>query len=398
MQHFTLTIILFLFSIALIGCNSTQQKGASATQVCTDGNTRISTDFEGARIGHCVAMDDNEFLLTLLPESSPINDSAWYAFEVEADSPAAIRIVMKVKNYAHRYPPKKSQDMQTWSLQPYQLKGDKLVMNIQASNAPVTIAAQEVIDNQYYETWAEKLSMFGEVDVDVLGLSTQKRAIYKMESRAVDVNAVEKQEWLVVLGRQHPPEITGALALFPFTERLLGNEPLAEEFRKNYNILIIPNINPDGVALGNWRFNANNKDLNRDWIKFSEQETQLINNYLKGLVKKGDKIKFAVDFHSTHQDVFYTMPVNYGVEDKFFVKHWLKALDELMPNFDVVTKPGNTPNNGVSKQYFADNFNVHAITYEMGDNTGRDDIKRIAINAADTLMSAMLSEQDHNEK
>jgi uncharacterized ferritin-like protein (DUF455 family) len=150
--------------------------------------------------------------------------------------------------------------------------------------------------------------------------------------------------------------------------------------------------------MGNWRFNANNKDLNRDWIKFSEQETQLINNYLKGLVKKGDKIKFAVDFHSTHQDVFYTMPVNYGVEEKFFVKHWLKALDELMPNFDVVTKPGNTPNNGVSKQYFADNFNVHAITYEMGDNTGRDDIKRIAINAADTLMSAMLSEQDHNVK
>lgn len=398
MRNIFSTFSLSLFCIALAGCNATQPESTASSEVCTDGNVRITTNFVTGRIGHCSAMGDNEFLLTLLPEAAPINDSAWYAFNVDATTPTSIKIVMKVKNYAHRYPPKISHDKQSWALQPYQLKGDKLLMNIDVTTTPVTIAAQEIIDNQYYETWAEKLSMFGKVDVDVLGLSTQKRPIYKLESRGVDASADEKQEWLVVLGRQHPPEVTGALALFPFAERLLGDDPLANKFRKKYNLLIIPNINPDGVAMGNWRFNANNKDLNRDWIKFSQQETQLINNYLKALVNKGDKIKFAVDFHSTHQDVFYTMPVDYGVEDKFFVTHWLKALDQLMPDFEVITKPGNTPNNGVSKQYFADNYSVHAITYEMGDNTGRADIKRIAINAADTLMATMLSEQNHNVK
>ena len=92
------------------------------------------------------------------------------------------------------------------------------------------------------------------------------------------------------------------------------------------------------------------------------------------------------------------MPIDYGVENRYFVKHWLGALDQAMPNFDVIQKPGNRPNNGVSKQYFADNYQVHAITYEMGDETNRDNIKVIANNAAVTLMQTLMSGTDHNKE
>jgi hypothetical protein len=205
-------------------------------------------------------------------------------------------------------------------------------------------------------------------------------------------------EWLVILGRQHPPEITGALALFPFVETLLSTSTLSQRYLEEYNVLVIPNINPDGVQAGNWRHNANGLDLNRDWNDFSQIETSLINNYLQQLVKQGHKIKFAVDFHSTKHDVFYSMPVDYGVENPYFVKHWLGELDKKMPNFDVVIKPGNNPDLGVSKQYFSDKFGVHAITYEMGDNTDRSKIKRIAFNSANLLMSTMLSDVNHNKE
>jgi hypothetical protein len=69
-----------------------------------------------------------------------------------------------------------------------------------------------------------------------------------------------------------------------------------------------------------------------------------------------------------------------------------------MPNFKVVQKPGDKPNSGVSKQYFAVNYQVHAITYEMGDETERDKIKIIANNAPRLLMQAMLSDDDHNKE
>ena len=150
--------------------------------------------------------------------------------------------------------------------------------------------------------------------------------------------------------------------------------------------------------MGNWRHNANGVDLNRDWITFKQPETKQVHQYLQSLVASGQKIKFAIDFHSTQHDVFYTMPVDYGVESRYFVKHWLGALDKAMPNFDVVQKPGNRPNNGVSKQYFADNYQVHAITYEMGDETNRDSIKIIANNAAVLLMKTLMSETDHNKE
>jgi len=69
-----------------------------------------------------------------------------------------------------------------------------------------------------------------------------------------------------------------------------------------------------------------------------------------------------------------------------------------MPNFNVVLRPGNNPNLGVSKQYFSDKFGVHAITYEMGDDTDRTKIKRIAFKSANILMINMLSDIDHDKE
>jgi len=389
----TLLTFALLFTLTLLtSCKSTTESSSNNAQACNIGTVRLTADFATGRMQDCKALGDNEFLITLLPESTPINPSPWYAFKVEADQPTDIKLIMKVKGDKHRYPPKISHDGKHWQLQAHKLTGDRLVIEMSATQQPAYIAAQEIIDNRYYVNWGNELQKTHNVSHQTIGKSTQGRAIYKIESKS------ESNEWLVILGRMHPPEVTGALALFPFVKSLLNNNVLANKFREKYNILVIPNINPDGVDAGNWRHNTNGHDLNRDWINFSQKETQLVNSTLKNLVANQQKIKFAIDFHSTQHDVFYTMPINYGVENKYFVQHWLTALDNKMPNFKVITQPGNTPNNGVSKQYFADTFNVHAITYEVGDNTSREKIKRIATNAATTLMRTMLSDVDHNKE
>ena len=363
------------------------------SQSCNSGEVQLTSDFAAGRMDECIRTGENEYLITLVPENTPINSSPWYAFKIQAEQITDIIITMKVQGDKHRYPPKISRDGKSWQLQDYQLKGERLIMKVKASPQPVTISAQEIINNQYYVDWAEELTAQSAFTQSILGLSTQGRPIYKIESRDENAN-----EWVVILGRQHPPEVTGALALFPFVETLLSDSELSKYFLRKYNVLVIPNINPDGVHAGNWRSNANGKDLNRDWNDFSQIETQLINDYLQGLVAQGQKIKFAVDFHSTKNDIFYTMPVDYGVESSYFVKHWLGELDRQMPNFDVVLRPGNNPDLGVSKQYFSDQFGVHAITYEMGDNTDRTKIKRIAYKSANILMINMLSDVDHEKE
>jgi len=388
-----LFICTLLFSIVLLNaCKSTQSEQSENAQACSIGDVRITTNFASARMDECTRVANNEYLITLVPENTPINSSPWYAFKVQADQATDIRITMRVRGDQHRYPPKISRNGHSWQNLKHQLKGRRLILDLTAAPQPVIVAGQEVINNQYYVNWAKELQKSSKVSHQVLGKSTQGRPLYKIESKG------KGNKWLVILGRQHPPEITGALALFPFVESLLADNMLASHFREKYNILVIPNINPDGVFAGNWRHNANGYDLNRDWNTFNQIETKQIDNYLDQLVAQGQKIKFAVDFHSTRRDIFYTMPVNYDVKEKYLVKHWLDTLDQQMPNFKVIQQPGNNPDLGVSKQYFADKFKVHAITYEMGDNTDRAEINRIAIKASNLLMKTLLSDIDHNKK
>ena len=79
-----------------------------------------------------------------------------------------------------------------------------------------------------------------------------------------------KKDILFLLGRQHPPEVSGAFAFFAFTETVLGDTELAREFRQRFRVIAIPVLNPDGITGGNWRMNLGGVDLNRDWGKFDE--------------------------------------------------------------------------------------------------------------------------------
>jgi murein tripeptide amidase MpaA len=50
-----------------------------------------------------------------------------------------------------------------------------------------------------------------------------------------------------------------------FIDFLLSKDKESEYLRKNYEIKVIPMVNPDGVAAGNYRTNLYGHDLNRRW-------------------------------------------------------------------------------------------------------------------------------------
>jgi len=356
-----------------------------ATLACDFPEVKFQHDFAAARLDECKQLNDSTYQLTLIPENTPINDSPWYAFKVIADKPAEIKVVMKVVDGTHRYPPKVSQDGHNWQLQKYRLRKNKMSFHLSVSDNPTWISAQEILTNDQYYQWGKYLAQQQHISQEVLGNSTQKRPIYKIETKG------EGKDWLVILGRQHPPEVTGALAIFPFTETLLSESKLAQKFRKQFNVLVVPNLNPDGVQLGNWRHNANGIDLNRSWKKFDQIESKHVDDYLTELVGENQKMRMAVDFHSTNKDIFYTMPSDYGMNQPYLVETWLNSLDKQYPDFTVIQKPGNNPGKGVFKQYFTDKYKAHAITYEMGDNTDRKFINTLAVSAANTLMTTLLN-------
>jgi len=362
---------------------------STSTHACEFKNVHFNTDFETGKIDQCKQLSENQFELLSKPENRPINQSPWYAFKVvnKSTENQQLSIVIKSEKAKPRYLPKMSIDGKQWQVLPFDIIDNAIHINIQLQQQDVYIAGQEIIDNAFYAQWSQTLAKRSGFTLQPLGMSTEGRSI-----DALVHSAPENKEWLLIVGRQHPPEITGALALISFVQELATQQQLNTEFFGRFNVMIIPNLNPDGVANGNWRHNTKGTDLNRDWGKFTQVETQQVQAWLNKTLVEQQKLVFALDFHSTQQDIFYTIPSDYAVAPSTFSEDWLKQLkDATVSSFSVRPSPGSSPGRGIFKQFLADEYNIHSVTYEMGDNTNRELIKHVAQTAAQTLMTQMLS-------
>jgi len=355
-----------------------------ATTACEFESVSFKTDFSTAHIDECKQLGKSNYLLIIKPENYPINNSPWYSFKVIATEQQKIHVTIKYEQGKHRYKPKISNNKKNWSPLKHRVSKGNLKFKLDVSEKPVWVSAQEIVSNKFYHGWLNKLSENPQNKIYQLGKSTEGRPIYQL------INQSATNEWVIIVGRMHPPEVTGAMALFIFSEMLLSDDIKAKQFRDRFNILLIPNLNPDGVEHGFWRSNINGVDINRDWKKFKQQETILVRNQIENIVSQGGKIVFALDFHSTHDNVFYTMPSDYGIVPPMLVENWLTSLDKAMPDFKVTIKPGGSAKSGVFKQYIADTYGVHAITYEMADDIERQKIIKVANSAASLFMEKLL--------
>ncbi|WP_321393768.1 M14 family metallopeptidase [Emcibacter sp.] len=373
------------------------QPASAENAVCNFGEIRFMTDFPTARINGCEEKG-KEYYLTIKPEKQPINPSPWYAFRVESRMSGKIAITLKYDFGEHRYWPKFSTDGHTWhTVKPGEIKisEDKKSARFRVKvkrGEPLWVAGQEIFTNRQHNLWMIGAAREHEfIDLYKLGKSTEGRDIFKLETRVPS----PKAPTVILLGRQHPPEVTGALAMVPFMETLFADSELARRFREKYRIVAIPNLNPDGVARGNWRGNISGQDLNRDWGKFTQPETELVRrellNYGEGKRQKG-RLALMLDFHSTWENLMYTQNDKDKTDPENFAVNWHRAIRERAGDIPLRHAPGPSGlKKGTAKGYFYITYGVPSITYEMGDEADRDNIRELAVVAAEEMMKIMLS-------
>ncbi len=205
--------------------------------------------------------------------------------------------------------------------------------------------------------------------------------------------APKASRYVLVISRQHPPEVTGTLAVLSFLETLAGESKRARAFRQRFTVLAVPLMNPDGVDNGHWRHNAGGVDLNRDWLAFNQPEARHVSKVFRKLTAQpGVKIYFGIDFHSTQEDVFYTLSRDLETDPSGFTDAWLDEIRKAFPDYYVNDDPSGL-GSPVSKNWFYETFGVPAVTYEVGDESDRALIRRLAAGTAKAMMDLLLKEE-----
>ncbi|MFC6441365.1 M14 family metallopeptidase [Bowmanella sp. JS7-9] len=361
---------------------------------CESGKVHITDDFAGGNIASCAVKSEYDFVVGVAPENTPINPSPWYAMALSVAEPGKVTISLEYQFGKHRYIPKVSK---IGDVKPVYLQAEQVVVNEDGSQAVIhlsleqgeyTLSAQPLVTNEVYQSWRNQLQQSNPGLIPhVVAHSVENRPIRLLESRAT-----EGKQVVLLLGRAHPPEVTGAFAMQSFLLRLNGATALAKRFRERFSLLMLPNLNPDGVEHGYWRHNMNGVDLNRDWGPFTQPETRgshaFIHNYLK------DKQLVAMlDFHSTQRNVLYVQKQDQPSLLPEFAEQWLQAMQHANIPLDLVLAPGHNPTSPTSKTWFYSQYQVPAITYEMAD-TAAEGLHETAEIAADTFMQQLLSRLD----
>ena len=377
-------LIIFFFISPLFASNITTNKE------CSTDTVKIDFNFSGSGNLSCEVIKSDYIKIFINPElDDSINPSPWFAFR-KSEHSKSIKLELDYKNYHHRYHPKISIDKKSWNKidEANILKkenGKIVVIDFLPSSQKNYVASQELITNFWYNKWYNELENSGRVRREVIGFSVLKNPI--------PMFFVEKNinnPYILILGRQHPPEVTGAFAMRGFINQLLNKNSLSDSFLKNYNILFVPLMNPDGVMNGYWRYNENKKDLNRDWGIFIQPETDAVNKKLTEL--KNKKLALFIDFHSTFKNLFYISDIAEESPMKNFLEDWLlgsrKSLSEANYKYEIINSLNK--DNGVSKNYIYNKYKIPSVTYEVSDNEDRDVIQQSSSILAINLMELLL--------
>ena len=355
----------------------------------------VSNEFDGARLNDANQSNDSTITLHFIPENTPINKSPYYAFETWSESPRQVYFELKYpEGFRHRYQPKKRTNGE-WSIMDsvdvIKTDGGR-ILKLMVNRKPQLIAAQEVNSSDDVRQWymqnivaSNDFVRLGSAGQSELGRDIPVLDIYKGSPVGKPI--------IVLLTRQHPPEVTGFFAFQKFLETIVKKSEVSTQFLSKYRILAFPILNPDGVDLGHWRHNANGVDLNRDWSKYHQLEVENVVSFIRESSKKdGGKVILGLDFHSTYEDVFYTNKTREGTTLPHFVEDWFNRLEKDINDYKVNEKDSNS-NKPVSKGWFLYGEGAVGITYEIGDHTPKERILEIGRASSLAMMELLLEEK-----
>ncbi len=109
---------------------------------------------------------------------------------------------------------------------PVSARPKSITMRLETSNDPLWISAQELQTSKQVFGWMDRIAAQLGCEIEVIGKSVEGRPL-----RVLKIGNLQSKEMIMVLSRQHPPEVTGYLAMKAFVETVASQSELARPFR-----------------------------------------------------------------------------------------------------------------------------------------------------------------------
>lgn len=352
------------------------------TPICEAQGVRISVDFTSGGRHTCRVTESGEVVLNVIPEGTPINGSPWYAFRLDAENRARLRITLDYGQYEHRYTPKITRDGASWSSIPRSqviVAADehRATLNLNVDRGMTVIAAQPIETPAAMYAWARGALQGRGFEEVHYGRSGDGQPL-------IGFRGGEGDRLIVAMTRQHPPETTGSVAFRAFVEHIMADTPEANAFRARHRIVLAPMANPDGVTRGHWRWATGGMDLNRDWREFTQPETRALRDFIL-TEAEGRTTPAFFDFHSTGRNVIYSPPLDSPSPTIDF-------LPRLRDRLDALPRPlpwsyNHNEDGATSKNWSLRVLSAPGLTVELDDEATEEDAQRIGRTVAEALMA-----------
>lgn len=184
-------------------------------------------------------------------------------------------------------------------------------------------------------------------------------------------HAQKKKVWLIA--RQHPGETMAEWFVEGFLERLLdADDSLSRVLLDRCVFHVVPNMNPDGAALGNLRTNAAGANLNREWLNPSMDKSPEVYWVRQKMLEVG--VDLCLDAHGD-EGLPYNFVVGSEGNDSYtprqaeleiaFKNAWMNACPDFQDTHHYGLQEPGQANPTLATNWVAKQFECLALTIEM---------------------------------
>ena len=203
------------------------------------------------------------------------------------------------------------------------------------------------------------------VAITPIGSTVQGR-----ELEIVRIGNLQAPHRVFLRARAHPWESGGNWVVEGLIHRLLKDDAEARKYLERYCVYILPLANKDGVARGLTRFNAQGKDLNRNWDQPAHPqlapENAALEKWLETMIQTGQRPHLALELHNDGGGLLHISRPAVSDLERYLSR--MTRLEELLRKHTWFTE-GSTKatfrNPGSLGDGWLERFGVDAVVHEF---------------------------------